>query len=115
MSQGDALLVEVQDSKKAVHGEARIPISYLNDNPVCALSAAIFVHRHSSSFPLHHPNLCNNYLELNMQSDRIRWWEINHDDNECVGKIQLSIGSTMTSGDNNHIKVILISKFTLVQ
>ena len=50
-----------------------------------------------------------------MQSDRIRWWEINHDDNECVGKIQLSIGSTMTSGDNNRIKVILISKFTLVQ
>ncbi|RHN58182.1 hypothetical protein MtrunA17_Chr5g0448351 [Medicago truncatula] len=70
LSQGDALLVEVQDSKKGVHGEARIPISYLNDNP----------------------------------NDRIRWWEINHDDNECVGKIQLSIGSTMTSGDNNHIK-----------
>ncbi|GAU17627.1 hypothetical protein TSUD_255020 [Trifolium subterraneum] len=70
LSQGDALLVEVQDSKKAVHGEARIPISYLNDNP----------------------------------SDRIRWWPINHDDNECVGKIQLSIGSTMTSDDNNHIK-----------
>ncbi|KAK2378330.1 pesticidal crystal cry8Ba protein [Trifolium repens] len=70
LSQGDALLVEIQDSKKAVHGEARIPISYLNDNP----------------------------------SDRIRWWPINHDDNECVGKIQLSIGSTMTSDDNNHIK-----------
>jgi hypothetical protein len=50
-----------------------------------------------------------------MQSDRIRWWPINHDDNECVGKIQLSIGSTMTSDENNHIKVILPSKFTLVQ
>ncbi|XP_050903449.1 uncharacterized protein LOC127117468 isoform X1 [Lathyrus oleraceus] len=70
LSQGDALLVEVQDSKKAIHGEARIPISYLNDNP----------------------------------SDKIRWWPINHDDNECVGKIQISIGSTMTSDDNNHIK-----------
>ncbi|KAJ1383867.1 hypothetical protein SESBI_43006 [Sesbania bispinosa] len=70
LSQGDALLVEVQDSKKAVHGEARIPISSLSDNP----------------------------------NDRIRWWPIYHDEHECVGKIQLSIGSTMTSDENNHIK-----------
>jgi len=34
LSQADALIVEVQDSKKAVHGEARIPISSLSDNPV---------------------------------------------------------------------------------
>ncbi|KAI4308594.1 hypothetical protein L6164_031650 [Bauhinia variegata] len=32
-SQGDALLVEVQDSKKSVQGQARIPISSLTDNP----------------------------------------------------------------------------------
>ncbi|XP_057440849.1 uncharacterized protein LOC130732865 [Lotus japonicus] len=70
LSQGDALLVEVQDSKKTVHGEARIPISSLSDNP----------------------------------SDRIRWWPIYHDEHECVGKIQLSIGSTMTSDENNQIK-----------
>ncbi|TKY57527.1 hypothetical protein E2542_SST21978 [Spatholobus suberectus] len=70
LSQGDALIVEVQDSKKAVHGEARIPISSLSDNP----------------------------------SDRIRWWPVYHDERECVGKIQLSIGSTMTSDENNHIK-----------
>ncbi|CAL0315953.1 unnamed protein product [Lupinus luteus] len=73
-SQGDALLLEVQDSKKAVQGQARIPISSLSDNP----------------------------------SDRIRWWPIYHDDNECVGKIQLSIGSTMTSDENNHIKSALV-------
>ncbi|KAK7258316.1 hypothetical protein RIF29_23889 [Crotalaria pallida] len=69
-SQGDALLLQVQDSKKVVQGQARIPISSLNDNP----------------------------------SDRIRWWPIYHEDHECVGKIQLSIGSTMTSNENNHIK-----------
>lgn len=33
-SQGDVLLVEIQDTKKAVQGHARIPISSLNDNPV---------------------------------------------------------------------------------
>ncbi|RDX71907.1 hypothetical protein CR513_48678, partial [Mucuna pruriens] len=70
LSQGDALIVEVQDSKKAVHGEARIPISSLSDNP----------------------------------GDRIRWWPVYHDEHECVGKIQLSVGSTMTSDENNHIK-----------
>ncbi|KAF7833299.1 uncharacterized protein G2W53_015632 [Senna tora] len=69
-SQGDALLVEVQDSKKVVHGQARIPISSLSDNP----------------------------------SDRIRWWPIYQDEHECIGKIQLSIGSTMTNDENNHIK-----------
>lgn len=71
--------------------------------------AAIFVHKSYSSFPLYNPNSCNNYVESHMQSDKIRWWPINHDDNECVGKIQISIGSTMTSDDNNHIKVILVS------
>ncbi|MED6106296.1 hypothetical protein PIB30_003706 [Stylosanthes scabra] len=69
-NQGDALVVEVQDSKKAVHGQARISISSLSDNP----------------------------------SDKIRWWPIYHDEQECVGKIQLSIGSTMTSDENNQIK-----------
>ncbi|KAK7386073.1 hypothetical protein VNO78_32151 [Psophocarpus tetragonolobus] len=70
LSQGDSLVVEVQDSKKAIHGEARIPISSLNDNP----------------------------------SDRIRWWPVYHDEHECVGKIQISIGSTMTSDENNYVK-----------
>ncbi|XP_025667604.1 uncharacterized protein [Arachis hypogaea] len=69
-NQGDVLVVEVQDSKKAVHGQARIPISSLSDNP----------------------------------SDKIRWWPIYHDEQECVGKIQLSISSTMTSDENNQIK-----------
>ena len=51
-NQGDALLVEVQDSKKAVHGQARIPISSLNDNPVCAplpyhLQILLFSSHHS--------------------------------------------------------------------
>ncbi|KAJ7964639.1 Pesticidal crystal cry8Ba protein [Quillaja saponaria] len=72
-SQGDALLIDVQDTKKTVHGQTRIPISSLNDNPT-------------------------------MQNDRNRWWPIYHDEHECVGKIQLYIGSTMTSDETDHIK-----------
>ncbi|GFY97660.1 hypothetical protein Acr_12g0002010 [Actinidia rufa] len=37
-------------------------------------------------------------------NDRIRWWPIYHDDQECVGKVQLLIGSTITSDDTAHIK-----------
>ncbi|KAK2647676.1 hypothetical protein Ddye_015165 [Dipteronia dyeriana] len=37
-------------------------------------------------------------------NDRVRWWPIYHDDQECVGKIQLSIGRTITSGETNNIK-----------
>ena len=40
-----------------------------------------------------------------MQSDRIRWWPIYHDDHECVGKVQLSIGSIITFDETHHIKV----------
>ncbi|KAJ4730295.1 Pesticidal crystal cry8Ba protein [Melia azedarach] len=69
-SEGDALLVEVQDKKNSIQGRATIPVSSLTDNP----------------------------------NDRIRWWPIYHDDQECVGKIQLSIGSTITSGEANQIK-----------
>ncbi|GMY09592.1 hypothetical protein FCV25MIE_04831 [Fagus crenata] len=69
-SQGDALLVEVQDTKKSVQGRTAIPVSSLTDNP----------------------------------SDKIRWWPIYHDDQECVGKIQLYIGSTITNDETNHIK-----------
>lgn len=36
-SQGDALLLEVQDAKKSVQGRCTIPISSLSDNPVCIL------------------------------------------------------------------------------
>ncbi|CAK9315428.1 unnamed protein product [Citrullus colocynthis] len=36
-------------------------------------------------------------------NDRIRWWPIYHDQ-ECVGKIQLSIIHTMTSDETNHMK-----------
>ncbi|CAL5406118.1 unnamed protein product [Camellia sinensis] len=69
-NQGDALLLEVQDTKKTIHGRAIIPIASLTENP----------------------------------NDRIRWWQIYHDDHECVGKVQLSIGSTITSNETAHIK-----------
>ncbi|KAA8526659.1 hypothetical protein F0562_008138 [Nyssa sinensis] len=69
-NQGDALLIEVQDTKKAVQGQAAIPISSLTENP----------------------------------SDKLRWWPIYLDDHECVGKVQLSISSIMTSDETSHIK-----------
>ncbi|KAJ6880616.1 hypothetical protein NC652_033831 [Populus alba x Populus x berolinensis] len=69
-SEGEALLVEVQDTKKSLHGRATIAISSFNDNP----------------------------------SDRIRWWPLYHEDQECVGKIQLFIGSTITQDETNNIK-----------
>ncbi|XP_038704638.1 uncharacterized protein LOC120000578 [Tripterygium wilfordii] len=69
-SEADAVLIEVQDSMKSVHGRATIPISSLTDNP----------------------------------GDRIRWWPLYHDDQECIGKIQLSIGSTITCDETNNIK-----------
>ncbi|XP_042067514.1 uncharacterized protein LOC121810862 isoform X1 [Salvia splendens] len=64
-SQGDALLLEVQDVMKNVQGSATIPISSLSDNP----------------------------------NERVRWWPIYHSDQECVGKVLLSIGSTFTSDE----------------
>ncbi|KAI5565855.1 hypothetical protein BDE02_14G147700 [Populus trichocarpa] len=69
-SEGEALLVEVQDTKKSLQGRATIAISSFNDNP----------------------------------SDRIRWWPLYHEDQECVGKIQLFIGSTITQDETNNIK-----------
>ena len=50
-----------------------------------------------------------------MQSDRIRWWPLYHDDQECIGKIQLYIGSTITNDETNHVKVgVLTSNNYLV-
>ncbi|CAL1408017.1 unnamed protein product [Linum trigynum] len=69
-SEGDALLVEVQDSKQSLQGRATIPISSLNENP----------------------------------NDRIRWWPLYLEGQECVGKIQLSISSTITCDETNSIK-----------
>ncbi|CAN0927267.1 hypothetical protein LINGRAHAP2_LOCUS35800 [Linum grandiflorum] len=69
-SEGDALLVEVQDNKKSLEGRATIPISSLNE----------------------------------YSNDRIRWWPLYHEGQECVGKVQLYIGSTITCDETNNIK-----------
>ncbi|KAK1416633.1 hypothetical protein QVD17_25748 [Tagetes erecta] len=39
-------------------------------------------------------------------NDRIKWWPVYHedDDNECIGKVQLSITSTVTSDETTHLK-----------
>lgn len=36
--------------------------------------------------------------------DKVRWWPLHHDDQECIGKIQLFVGSTITNDEANHIK-----------
>ncbi|KAK3010058.1 hypothetical protein RJ639_012648 [Escallonia herrerae] len=86
-NQGDALLLEVHNSKKTVQGRATIPISSLTDNP--------------SYLSTYKPRQ-NDYP--NSQSERTRWWLIYHEDHECVGKVQLSIGSTVTYDETTHIK-----------
>lgn len=37
-------------------------------------------------------------------NDKIRWWPIYHDDNECVGKVQLSINCTITTDETTQVK-----------
>lgn len=37
-------------------------------------------------------------------NERIRWWPIFHEDQECIGKIQLSIGSIITCDETSQIK-----------
>ncbi|PIA58301.1 hypothetical protein AQUCO_00500317v1 [Aquilegia coerulea] len=37
-------------------------------------------------------------------SDRVRWWPIYLEDHECVGKVQLSIGSTISCDETHPIK-----------
>ncbi|EOA14637.1 hypothetical protein CARUB_v10027895mg [Capsella rubella] len=69
-SEGDALLIEVQDKKKSVQGKAMISIASLTENP----------------------------------NETVRWWPIYHGEQECVGKIQLFIGSTTMSDEDYHIK-----------
>ncbi|XP_071715042.1 uncharacterized protein [Rutidosis leptorrhynchoides] len=37
-------------------------------------------------------------------NDRVKWWPIYHEDNECIGKAQLSITSTITSDETASLK-----------
>ncbi|KAL5981322.1 hypothetical protein ACLOJK_015377 [Asimina triloba] len=37
-------------------------------------------------------------------NDKVRWWPIYHEDNECVGKVQLSIISSSTCTETSSIK-----------
>ncbi|CAH8363075.1 unnamed protein product [Eruca vesicaria subsp. sativa] len=69
-SEGDALLIEVQDKKKSVQGKVTIPMASLTDNP----------------------------------NENVRWWPIYHGEQDCVGKIQLFLGSTTSSDEDCHIK-----------
>lgn len=43
-----------------------------------------------------------------MQNDKVQWWPIYHDDNECVGKVQLCIGTTIKSDETHNIKVCFL-------
>ncbi|KAI3525329.1 hypothetical protein L2E82_51561 [Cichorium intybus] len=37
-------------------------------------------------------------------NDRVKWWPIYYEENECIGKVQLSISSTITSDETTHLK-----------
>lgn len=50
-SQGDALMVEVQDSKGSIEGRTTIPVSSLNDNPVCIHPVYVRVYKFVITFP----------------------------------------------------------------
>ncbi|KAK2647646.1 hypothetical protein Ddye_015135 [Dipteronia dyeriana] len=50
-----------------------------------------------------------------MQNDQVRWWSVDHDDQECIGKIQISIGRTITSGETNDIKNDRVRRWPLYQ
>lgn len=69
-SQGDALLIEVQDAKHNAQGQAVIPISSIAEN----------------------------------SNEKTRWWPIYHEEHECIGKIQLSIASSIANEEGNGIK-----------
>ncbi|KAG9448831.1 hypothetical protein H6P81_008796 [Aristolochia fimbriata] len=95
-SQGDALLVEVQDANRVTQGRTTLQISTLIDSSVrisafisnisfCLLLLLIF-----------HCKIC--------QNDGLRWWPIYHEDQECVGKVQLLISSTSISAEPNAVK-----------
>ncbi|KAF5189987.1 Pesticidal crystal cry8ba protein, partial [Thalictrum thalictroides] len=105
-SQRDALFVEIRDMNRVTQGRATIQISSLSDNPVCILSSS------SCSFiclfyAIDFSSSVSILLELTLeaeQSDRVRWWPIYLEDHECVGKVQLSIGSMLTCDETHPIK-----------
>lgn len=104
-SQVDALMVEVQDTKKSVQGRTTIPISSLTDTTVCILPyhpMSDFLKVNQYLFAIH---MLFDVIFVTMQNDKVRWWPLYHDDQECIGKIQLNIGSTITNDEANHIKV----------
>ncbi|CAH1431557.1 unnamed protein product [Lactuca virosa] len=37
-------------------------------------------------------------------NDRIKWWPIYYEENEWIGKVQLSISSTIASDETTHLK-----------
>lgn len=102
-SQADVLFIEVQDDKKTVQGQTTIPVSSLTDNLVQIFPAS-FNFRSLKRYGFHRPYVAW-YDLLTMQGDRIRWWPIYHDNQECVGKIQLFIGSTITNNETSYPKV----------
>ena len=98
-------MIEVQDKKKSVQGKAMISITSLTENPV---NTPLVVLPGLNLFHFASENMLVRYAEENstfVQNDNVRWWPIYHGEQECVGKIQLFIGSTTTSDEDCHIKV----------
>lgn len=108
-SDGDALLIEVQDKKKSVQGKAMISMTSLTDNPV---NTTLVFLPNLNLFHFASDNMlikCTDESSTFFQNDNVRWWPIYHGEQECVGKIQLFLGSTTTSDEDYHIKVCSFS------
>ncbi|KAB2613417.1 hypothetical protein D8674_035733 [Pyrus ussuriensis x Pyrus communis] len=72
-------------------------------------SSAICLHPGSGDYHVFFPEsqvdaLLVEVQDMKKSSDKLRWWPLYHDDQECIGKIQLNIGSMITSDEANHIK-----------
>uniref|UniRef100_A0A0E0JWX7 Uncharacterized protein n=1 Tax=Oryza punctata TaxID=4537 RepID=A0A0E0JWX7_ORYPU len=102
-SQGDSILVEVQDNNRVVIGRAKIQVSSITDTHVCPA-------RCSPSFgsivSLTHFSTWHVCGKKQQQEEIIKWWPLYLDDQECVGKIQLCINFSVSSDNQGAAKML---------
>ena len=85
----------------------------LTDNPVNMPLGVFLPALNIFHFALRSYSRIFRYTEENstfVQNENVRWWPIYHGEQDCVGKIQLFLGSTTSSDEDCHIKVWSFSK-----
>lgn len=97
---GDALIVEVHDSKRKYCGRVVAQVAEIADDPVGYRFQYLFL-RFKYRFigqKIH----CINW----MQGDKLRWWSIYQEpEHELVGRMQLYINYSTSSDEMSHLKV----------